>query len=300
MKVKDAIKDYLVEVEIKRFTKQTRHSYQQKLMQFEKYLKEELDITYMDDITPAVVKQYTQHMTRKGMKGISINTYLKVVKTFLQYCYDEGFGGFNAKRGGIKWVKQEKTIIRTFSVQDVRAMLSNCNGIDYLSVRDKAIITFLVETGIRGFELCDIKKEDIHEDYIIIRGKGRKTRSVPLTPMMKKEILRYERTKEDYFELKPHEDYYFLSKNGRVLDTHQITRIIKRRGKDIKGVRVSVHTMRHFFTQQSLKNGVSLYSLSRLLGHENVGITQIYLNSLQDADIVKMNKSNSVLMNMDF
>jgi integrase/recombinase XerD len=44
--------------------------------------------------------------------------------------------------------------------------------------------------------------------------------------------------------------------------------------------------------------GTDLYTISRLLGHENIGITQTYLNSLRDSDIIKIAKQNSVLMNL--
>ena len=56
-------------------------------------------------------------------------------------------------------------------------------------------------------------------------------------------------------------------------------------GDGIDGIRVSPHTCRHFFAQQQVKMGTDLYTISRLLGHENIGITQTYLNSLRDSDI---------------
>lgn len=299
MKVKQAIKEYLVEAEIKRFTSKTVRSYRYKLFQFESFLEDE-GIKDLDDITNSTLKLYLQWLTRRGLKGTTVNNYMKIVKLFLQFCYDEEFSDFNPKRSTVKMVKEEKPLVRAFTVQDVRMLLQNCKGLDYLSVRDRLIITILADTGLRATELCELKQTDIHDGYIIVKGKGQKTRSVPVTPMMKQAMMRYDRVKLDYFTRTgaKTEDYYILSKNGNLLGSTDLARMLKRRGKDITGVRVSSHTMRHFFAQQSIKNGVSLYSVSRLLGHENVGITQIYLDSLQDADIVKMNSSNSVLMNM--
>ena len=60
-------------------------------------------------------------------------------------------------------------------------------------------------------------------------------------------------------------------------------------------VRVSPHTCRHTFAQQELKNGLDLYSLSRLLGHESVNITQRYLESMEDAQVLRKAKSTGVL-----
>ena len=83
-----------------------------------------------------------------------------------------------------------------------------------------------------------------------------------------------------------------------MLNNGAVDYIIKKRGKGIEDIRVSPHTCRHFFAQQQIKLGTDLYTISRLLGHENINITQIYLNSLADAEIVKLAKGNSVLMNM--
>ena len=177
--------------------------------------------------------------------------------------------------------------------------MSSCSGNDYLSVRDKAILSTLFETGIRCWELCCVKTEDIHDDYIVITsGKNQKQRVVPITPILKKALMRYEAAKTYYFTLKPTDDYYFLSNHGRQLTNSAIEHIVKRHGDGIDGVRVSPHTCRHFFAQQQVKMGTDLYTISRLLGHENIGITQTYLNSLRDSDIIKIAKQKSVLMNL--
>ena len=74
--------------------------------------------------------------------------------------------------------------------------------------------------------------------------------------------------------------------------------IVKLYGEGIEDVRVSPHTCRHFFAQQHVKMGTDLYTISRLLGHENIQITQTYLKSLRDRDIVEIAKSRSVLIAM--
>ena len=61
---------------------------------------------------------------------------------------------------------------------------------------------------------------------------------------------------------------------------------------------MSPHTCRHFYAQQQVKMGTDLYTISRLLGHENIQITQTYLNSLRDEDIINNTKQRSVLMSI--
>ena len=185
-----------------------------------------------------------------------------------------------------------------FDPADVRSMLQSCRGYDFLHVRDKAILTILFETGIRCWELCCIQKSDIHEDFIIIQGKNHKQRVVPITPILRKALTKYDAVTEDYFILKNREDYYFLSVHGRQLTNSAVEHIVKRYGEGIEGIRTSPHTCRHFFAQQQIKMGTDLYTISRLLGHENIQITQTYLNSLRDRGVIEIAKSKSVLMSL--
>ena len=143
-------------------------------------------MTEIEDVSLAVVRQFSRFMSERWKKGSYINGLLKVAKAFIQYCYEEGYGGFNTRKN-FKWCKQDKAVILAFSVADVRQMLRSCKGCDFMQIRDAAILTMLFETGIRCWELCCIQKQDIHDDFIIINGKNHKQRVVPITPVLRKQ-----------------------------------------------------------------------------------------------------------------
>ena len=297
MKISVAKREYLTEIEVRKFTLKTIKSYRNNLNLFLRFCEEEAGISEFEELTLSVVRQFSLYMSGKGRKGSYINGLLKVAKAFIQYCYDEGYGGFNTRKN-FKWCKQDKAVIMAFKPSDVRCMLQSCKGYDFLQVRDAAVLTALFETGIRCWELCCIQKKDIHEDFIIINGKNHKQRVVPITPVLRKAMMKYDNCAADYFTLKNIDDYYFLSFHGRQLTNSAVEHIIKRHGEGISGIRVSPHTCRHFFAQQQIKMGTDLYTISRLLGHENIQITQTYLNSLRDDDIIQIAKQKSVLMSM--
>lgn len=297
MNIKAAVSEYIIECEVRKYSPRTITSYRNNLGIFQRFCEEELEITDVKEVSIATTRQFSQSLIQKGRKGTYINTHLKTIKSFLQYCYDEGYTAYNPRKN-FKWCKEEKPVVRAFTEKDVKLIMNNCKGNDYLSIRDALIMTLLFETGIRCLELCSIKPSDVHEDFIIINGKNHKQRVVPITPILKKCMIRYQRAKESYFAYKATEEYYLLSFSGRMLTNSAIRHVIKVKGEGIKDVRVSPHTCRHFFTQQQLKMGTDLYSISRLLGHENIRITQTYLNSLRDEEIVKITKQNSVLMNL--
>ena len=297
MEIGMAAKEYLIEIEVRKYTPKTIRSYRNNLNLFLRFCEEEAKISEIEDVSLAVVRRFSLYLSGKGKKGSYINGLLKVAKAFIQYCYEEGYGGFNTKKN-FKWCKQDKAVIMAFDPADVRSMLQSCRGYDFLHVRDKAILTTLFETGIRCWELCCIQKPDIHEDFIIIQGKNHKQRVVPITPILRKALTKYDTVAADYFTLKNREDYYFLSVHGRQLTNSAVEHIVKRYGEGIEGIRTSPHTCRHFFAQQQIKMGTDLYTISRLLGHENIQITQTYLNSLRDRDVIEIAKSKSVLMSL--
>ena len=297
MKIETAVKEYLLEIEIRKYTPKTIRSYRNNLNLFLRFCENEARINQMEDVTLLVVRQFTLHMTSNGRKGSYVNGLLKVAKSFIQYCYDEGYGGFNTQKS-FKWCKQEKAVITAYKPADVRRMMQSCKGYDYLQVRDAAVLTMLFETGIRCWELCCIQETDIHDDFIIINGKNHKQRVVPITPILKKAMTKYELASKSYFTLRNTDDYYFLSNHGRQLTNSAVEHIVKRHGDGIDGVRVSPHTCRHFYAQQQIKMGTDIYTISRLLGHENIQITQTYLNSLRDEEVIYIAKQNSVLMSI--
>lgn len=292
MKLESAIREYLKEIEVRKYTPKTIRSYRNNLSLFLHFC-ESVGVTDAEDVTLAVVKDFTLHMSKRGCKGTYVNSLLKTSKSFIQYIYDEECGGFNT-RAKYRWCKEDKPVIRAFTAEQVRQMLANCKGRDYIAVRDRCVLTMLFETGIRCYELCCIQNPDVHDSFIIINGKNHKQRVVPITHALSKAMRRHESTKQAYF-LPPTEDYYFLSFHGRQLTNSAVEHIIKRYGEGIEGVRVSPHTCRHFFAQQQVKMGTDLYTISRLLGHENIGITQTYLNSLRDEEVIEIAKQKSVL-----
>lgn len=299
MKISEAVEDYVLEIEIRKYAERTVATYRDKIRCFGRFCEDEIGIHELREVTSSHVKRYTQYMLKRGCKGSYINSCLKSIKSWMAYSYEEHGEGFDASRGGIRWVKEDRPRIPIYTPKDVRKMLGNCKGRRFTDIRDAAIITMLFETGIRSNELCSIRPSDIQEGFIVIAyAKGGKHRAVPITPILKKAMLRFERVRESYFSCRRNEPFYFLSFTGKRLTHSGMQHILNKRSEGITGARCSPHTCRHFYAQQQLKNKMDVYSLSRLLGHESVSITTAYLRSLGDADIVEMARQSSVLMSL--
>ncbi|MFS0575342.1 tyrosine-type recombinase/integrase [Sporosarcina sp. 179-K 3D1 HS] len=108
--------------------------------------------------------------------------------------------------------------------------------------------------------------------------------------------------KQEYFKdkLLTHSNY-FVSYRCLTLTVEALERVVRLAGEraNVRShIRCSPHTIRHYFAQKMLQGSMDIYSLSRLLGHNSINTTKIYLESLQDEEIVEMGRMSSPLMNL--
>ena len=107
MKIKTALREYLVEIEVRKYTPKTVRSYRNNLNLFLRFCEEEEGIENVEDVALSTVRRFSMFFSSKGKKGSYINGLLKTAKSFIQYCHDEGYGCFNKKRisNGVKKIK---------------------------------------------------------------------------------------------------------------------------------------------------------------------------------------------------
>ncbi|MCD8290627.1 MAG: tyrosine recombinase XerD [Prevotella sp.] len=145
--------------------------------------------------------------------------------------------------------------------------------------RNKAIIEVLFSCGLRVSELINLKISNLYldEQYIWVKGKGRKERLVPISESAI-EQLGYWFTMRNQMKIKPgEEDYVFLNRRGVHLTRTMILIMIKRLGEEAGITKtISPHTLRHSFATALLEGGADLRAIQSMLGHESIGTTEIY------------------------
>ena len=145
--------------------------------------------------------------------------------------------------------------------------------------RNRAIIEVLFSCGLRVSELVNLKLSDLYldEEYVRVMGKGSKERLVPISRKAIDE-LKYWFVDRNLMKIKPgEEDYVFLNRRGAHLTRTMILIMIKALAKEA-GIQktISPHTLRHSFATALLEGGADLRFIQALLGHENIGTTEIY------------------------
>ena len=297
----DCIDEFRVDCQLRRLSQRTIKGYINNNLQFSEYLENEFEIDSIEQVKPAHIKNYVLFLTQTDRKPTYINGILKCIRAFFKYCYNEEFIERNPATK-VPWQKEGTVLIETFTDDEVKRLLDAFDYSTYLQARNKLIMALAFDTGVRNTEMCNILNCDIHDKTILIHGKGNKERNVAISPFVQKVMLRYERMKAVYFKNKVLKyQNYLLSRTARPL-TKEAMEVVFNQANEIAQVRPEVrcspHTARHYFAQANLRNGLDVYSLSRLMGHCSVNITKTYLQSLKDEEIVKLACMSSPLMNL--
>ena len=292
--------EFVFHCQCRKLSPRTIRNYGKQIDYLLRFLQQEHGISSIEDVSPRHLKDFLHSMLKAGRTTNYVNDLLKAFKVFFRYAFEEDYTD-QLLTQKIRSVKGEKTIIRTFTEEELKQMIAYYQGHDYLTIRNKVILLMLIDTGICLSELTSLTEEQIKYDYIIIRGKGSKERVVPKSPQLSKWLIKFQAVRKSYFAFRIVPDNLFLSKNAKPLTNTMIDRIVKDAGRGCgvsSDIRVSAHTFRHTYAQYQLKSGLDIYSLSRLLGHENISITQTYLNGMRDREILKQAQNTSPLMNL--
>lgn len=149
-------------------------------------------------------------------------------------------------------------------------------------VRDLAIVEVLFSCGLRISELCSLKLSELYleEGYIRVHGKGRKERLVPIGDSAIDRLRQWFAVRQGC-KVKPgEEDFVFVSlRRGKRLSRISLFVYIKEYAAKA-GIRknISPHTFRHSFATQLLEGGANLRAIQAMLGHEDIGTTEIYMH----------------------
>lgn len=174
--------------------------------------------------------------------------------------------------------KIKQSLPKYLSLEDSLELLNSVDGEN--ERRDYCILTIFLNCGLRLSELCGLNLSDITSDgTMTVTGKGNKERMVYLNDSCKTAIKRY-------LEVRPHEgltaeskNALFISRNRKRISPrtveHIVTSYIKKAGLDGKGL--STHKLRHTAATLMYRHGhVDIRVLKDILGHANLGTTQIY------------------------
>ncbi len=258
----------------------TINHYKQSYTQFYKFFDPRMPV---EDIDETMYKNYVLHLKATLNNDVSINSYLRDLITTLHFFMDEGY----ISHFKMQAIKVDKSHVETYNEQELKLLLKKpdikkCNFTEY---QCWVMTNFLFSTGVRQRSLMHIQVKDLDFDNNVVYvnvTKNRKPLIVPLNRTMVNilsEFLKYRHHKTK-------DEYLFCNAFGQQLVKstcyHMLYEYNKRRGVETTGI----HRYRHTFAKQWILNGGNVVSLSKLLGHSSLEITQNYIHLLV-SDVAK-------------
>lgn len=258
-------------------------------------------------LTPYHIRQFIGYLTsendrwgsanplaRKPATQTTAHDYYRALKTFFNWLEREELIQDNPFKN-MKPPKIEKKVIQALTEVEIERLLSAYSGKTALDVRNKAIVSMLLDCGLRVSELANLTLDDVdmNSGSIIVRnGKGGKQRVVHIGSKAQKALWRYVTLYR-----KSETNRLFVNRRGDSLDANGIKIFVRRLGTKAK-IKVHAHKLRHTFAISYLRAGGDVFSLQYLLGHSTLQMTQRYLQSLNADDAINAHRKFSPLDNM--
>ncbi|GAB3800225.1 hypothetical protein GCM10028868_24210 [Virgibacillus kimchii] len=181
MKIVEAIKEFEFEQQVNGLSEKYISLCQWRLNDWKTFMIDELFIDDVTKVTPRHIKLFIRYRQRLGReKNITINNRLTTLKVFFKFLVEEleVIEKQANPMTDIKNLKESRTVITTFNDEEVKRIINSTGSQTYSNIRDKTILIFMFETGLRVSELVGLENDDVFLDRLFIRGKGNHERYV--------------------------------------------------------------------------------------------------------------------------
>ncbi len=274
-------------------------------MKFEKGLSDNSLMSYRNDL-----KRYAQFIEARGAAGLNEVSRAEV-RAYFRWLFDTGLKqssiarNFSAVRNlhrflvfrrmsesdptaNLERPRPSKKLPVVLNKEEVERLIRTPDTSSDLGIRDRAIIETLYATGVRVSELVNLKKRDLIRSENIIRvfGKGSKERIVPIGDIALEWIGRYDvsvRSKLQRRQAPANRqgtgDFLFVNARGGRLSRISVWRMLQKYARAANITKqIHPHTLRHTFATHLLEGGADIRAVQEMLGHSDIGTTQIYLH----------------------
>lgn len=232
------------------------------------------------------IRQFLAHLDENDYSAATMARKIATLRSFYKWVHRQGLISTNPMVL-IRTPKQAKRLPKSITVEQVEQLLAAPDATTTLGSRDRAILETLYSTGVRVSELVGLNYSDLDEigEALIVRGKGRRERIVPLGSHALNAIRHYINTLANdpsFRKVKQLAETgeptpMFVNKSGSRLSSRSVRRKLDKYLEQVGlDSTISPHTLRHSFATHLLDNGADLRSVQELLGHQSLSTTQIY------------------------
>ena len=319
------IDEYMYYCQSRRLRPKTMISYEQTLRLFERWAKEIESLESPAEVREQTIRHYICDLQERGKYSFyadeertstnfperrrdfrepisitTINNYIRNLRAFFNWFHEEEPDKPNPMRR-IRQLENDRKAREYLEDDEVRKLLNGFDKSYFPEARDSMITMLLLDTGMRLGEclMLSVTHLDMNERVISIPAefaKGRKSRSVFFSVKTARALQRWMRFKDRYVES---ECLFPVKATGQPLEVNNFEtnfrKYIARAGVEKE---VSPHSLRNNFAKRCILAGMDIYTLSRILGHSSVTVTEKAYMDLTDRDIRRCYQNFSPLENM--
>lgn len=319
------IEDFMEYCKLKGLSRKTMRSYESSLLLFSKYVEEEFQLSKVEEVKLAHTKEYVKFTKERGKysyvsddktisinnpsirkdfgKSVSpatINNYIRNLKVFFTWAVDNKIIK-SSPMDKVQFVKTKRKPKDNVSDLDFTTLIKALDVTKYFEYRDYVIIQLIMDTGMRLGETLSLTIDDIdlNRRAVLIPAditKSKKERYVFFSNTMTGILRRWLQFKDRYID---NDILVFPTTRGTKLGIPHFERnfrIYKERAGLSKNI--TPHSLRNNFAKRCLMSGMDIYTLSRILGHSSVTVTEKAYLDLTVTDIRKNYQRFSPLENM--
>ncbi len=221
------------------------------------------------------VVDHLSQLNAAGMSSRSIARHLSAIRRFHRFLVDEGLCETDITEMA-EAPHLLRKLPRCLSTDEIERLLNAPDTATAEGVRDAAMLEMFYACGLRISELSKIpiKYVNLEESVIRVLGKGAKFRLVPLG---RRAIAKLEAWLPLRMKWARRDDALFIGESGKRLARVTLWRMVKRYARQANiAQNVTPHSLRHSFATHLLDNGADLRAVQEMLGHADIGTTQIY------------------------
>lgn len=218
--------------------------------------------------------KYVLWLMEKHKNAVTINSYLRACRAFLNYAMELGY----LEKFAMKLIRQEKAVKEVYSHEEIKTLvkkpdLKNCSFTEY---RNWVMVQYFLETGNRLSTVTNIKVSDVCFNSGLVTLTTNKNRKVTYSPVGNS-LLKILRDYLSEWALTPN-DYLFPNVERKQLTKDAIQNSIAKYNHSRGVEKTSIHCFRHTFAKNYVMKGGNAFKLQLLLSHSSIEVTRQYVN----------------------
>jgi len=264
-----AVEAFFLDGQSRNLSPRTLKFYRDQLNWFFAYLGEQ-GCHDLNAVTPSTVRSYLVYGQEKGWQAASQHAAARALRAFFNFCVADGWSE-QSPMARVRMPKVGEKIRQPFTPEEVQRMLQACP-----SQRSRALLLCLLDSGCRASEFLAWNVADVNVMTGVVtvhKTKNRHGRTVYLGTLARKELLKLFREQS----MEPGEPIWRSHNTDERLGISGLQIMLRKIGQTARVKPCNPHRFRRTFAMWSLRNGMNVFALQKIMGHSDLTVLRRYL-----------------------